>query len=132
MNVVVAVMVQPAPVVTITVTISPSVIRFGTPAPEVWVDCNEGALTCKPLICHSYRAPGIGVACIAIGAPVQNVLLVIDVVEIAIAGIAPIVTFISEESSKQELAVAVLYTRRCTSSLSTSEAVENVVAPPLA
>ena len=59
-------------------------------------------------------------------------MLVIDVVEIAIAGIAPIVTFISEESSKHELAVAVLYTRRCTSSLSTSEAVENVVAPPLA
>ena len=38
----------------------------------------------------------------------QNVLLVIDVGEIATAGIAKIVTSISEESSKQELTVAVL------------------------
>ena len=101
-------MLQPATVVTITLTISPSVIRFGSTDPEVWVDCIEGALTCKPLICHSYRAPAIAVACIAIGAPVQNVLLVIDVGEIATAGIAKIVTSISEESSKQELTVAVL------------------------
>ena len=40
--------------------------------------------------------------------PVQKVLLVIDVAEIAAAGKGSIVTSISPESSKQELATAVL------------------------
>ena len=40
--------------------------------------------------------------------PVQKVLFVIDVAEIAAAGNGSSVTFISPESAKQELALAVL------------------------